>query len=227
MKGIMFNEHYGLESAVLNGSKIRTCRDELSLYKKHTEENWQFIHLLYDCYVELSFDGVNTFTANCNDGKLYDFKTNYSVGETLAIKQSYKDAGFLPSEYCYKYIESVDGYKKERYDEQKGWNNKMFVANNLMPHQIQITDIRLERMQYISDKDCMREGIIKKSIGCYVKGIRSTKENESYTIREDGVAYRLYPNFRQAYESLIDKVSGKGTWDKNPWVVVYYFKLIK
>ena len=103
----------------------------------------------------------------------------------------------------------------------------MFVANNLMPHQIQITDIRLERMQYISDKDCMREGIIKNSIGCYVKGIRSTKENESYTIREDGVAYRLYPNFRQAYESLIDKVSGKGTWDKNPWVVVYYFKLIK
>lgn len=30
----------------------------------------------------------------------------------------------------------------------------------------------------------------------------------------------------KAFAALIDKVSGKGTWDSNPWVFVYEFKLI-
>lgn len=32
---------------------------------------------------------------------------------------------------------------------------------------------------------------------------------------------------RQAFAALIDKVSGRGTWDCNPWVVVYEFELVK
>lgn len=27
--------------------------------------------------------------------------------------------------------------------------------------------------------------------------------------------------------ALIDKVSGRGTWESNPWVVVYEFELVK
>lgn len=36
-----------------------------------------------------------------------------------------------------------------------------------------------------------------------------------------------YPTPRKAFAALIDKVSGKGTWDKNPLVFVYEFELIK
>lgn len=32
---------------------------------------------------------------------------------------------------------------------------------------------------------------------------------------------------RRAFAALIDKVSGRGTWDRNPWVVVYEFELVK
>lgn len=32
---------------------------------------------------------------------------------------------------------------------------------------------------------------------------------------------------REAYAALIDKISGKGTWESNPWVIVYDFELIK
>lgn len=31
----------------------------------------------------------------------------------------------------------------------------------------------------------------------------------------------------EAFAALIDKVSGKGTWDSNPFVVVYGFELVK
>lgn len=30
---------------------------------------------------------------------------------------------------------------------------------------------------------------------------------------------------REAYAALTDKVSGKGTWESNPWVFVYDFEL--
>ena len=31
---------------------------------------------------------------------------------------------------------------------------------------------------------------------------------------------------REAFALLIDKVSGKGTWESNPWVVAYSFELV-
>ena len=36
-----------------------------------------------------------------------------------------------------------------------------------------------------------------------------------------------YPTPREAFAHLIDEVSGKGTWDSNPWVWVYDFELFK
>lgn len=32
---------------------------------------------------------------------------------------------------------------------------------------------------------------------------------------------------REAYAALIDKISGKGTWDRNPYVFAYTFELVK
>jgi hypothetical protein len=31
---------------------------------------------------------------------------------------------------------------------------------------------------------------------------------------------------KEAFSFLIDKVSGNGTWESNPWVFVYTFELI-
>lgn len=36
----------------------------------------------------------------------------------------------------------------------------------------------------------------------------------------------LCPSPKFAYAALIDKVSGKGTWESNPYVFVYDFELI-
>lgn len=47
--------------------------------------------------------------------------------------------------------------------------------------------------------------------------------------RKEGINYGWYRSYdtpREAYESLINKVSGKGTWDSNPYVFVYDFELV-
>lgn len=85
-----------------------------------------------------------------------------------------------------------------------------------MPHQIRITGINCERLQDISDADCLREGIryIPEICKFYFEDVR----------REEGF---YFDNHREAFASLIDKVSGRGTWASNPWVVAYEFELLK
>lgn len=85
-----------------------------------------------------------------------------------------------------------------------------------MPFQIRITGIKCERLQDISDADCLKEGIwyLPKINKFYFEDVR----------REEGF---YFDNPREAFAALIDKVSGRGTWDGNPWVEAHEFDLLK
>lgn len=129
--------------------------------------------------------------------------STHKVGEVVAIAQAYKD--------IYN-----DAYHIGLYGRTAGWTNKMFVKAELMPHHIKITNIRAERLQDISDEDCLREGLIYSPVGVNHYGFYSEKDNCVY--------YFYTP--REAFAALIDKVSGKGTWESNPLVWVYEFELV-
>ena len=147
----------------------------------------------------------------------------YKVGDIVAIAQPYKDI-----------IESLPMYSGAILDEvgmpckeyKAGWTNKMFVRADFMIHHIRITDVKIERLQDISDKECLREGVKRASIGFYAEGVK-VKDWEKEAHRETASGcLKLFPFPRQAFASLIDKVSGKGTWESNPWVVAYSFELV-
>lgn len=140
--------------------------------------------------------------------------------EVVAVAQSYHSlnkSGYVAPEWLDHYCEDSVGYE-----------NKMFVRADLMPHQIRITNVRVERLQDISDEDVYKEGFEKETSnnGCgnyahhweamlvYYDSLGRTREIRS-----------RYP--REAFAALIDKVSGKGTWQSNPWVFVYEFELVK
>lgn len=133
----------------------------------------------------------------------------YNLCEIVAVAQSYADCGNMPD-----YNVDEDGYPI--MPRKSGFFNKMFVRADLMPHQIRITGIRIERLQEISDDDCLREGVrYIPDIGMYYFE-RTDKEQGFY-----------FNSPREAFAALIDKVSGKGTWERNPFVVVYEFELVK
>ena len=131
----------------------------------------------------------------------------YDIGDVVAVAQAYKDI------YPNADFEMVG---KEFMTESAGWNNKMFVRADLMPHRIKMTGIKVERLQDISDEDCRKEGID------YVGGY-----SESYYFGHGVENIRLGNSYREAFAALIDKVSGKGTWESNPWVFVYEFELVE
>lgn len=129
------------------------------------------------------------------------------AGEIVAVAQSYRDCGGVNEEGIpmWEIISSKVG------GTNAGWSNKMFVRAELMPHYVIITAVSVERLRDISDVDCMAEGID------YYE-----QEGFSWCSTE-----KLFDTPREAYAALIDKVSGKGTWERNPYVFVYDFELVK
>lgn len=204
MKKIMFNDRYGLTQAVLDGRKTMTrrlinlCENDLHFMKIADRGEYLF----------------------CSKTVLDSAYPRYKVGEILAVAQSYHElnkAGYVASEWLEHTCESSAGYE-----------NKMFVRADLMPHRIRITNIKVERLQDISDEDCLKEGVEKAFIGYFVDGLKTKDwEKESHVETWDGQTFKLFPYPQEAFAALIDKVSGEGTWDSNPYVFVYEFELLK
>ncbi|WP_028730761.1 hypothetical protein [Pandoraea sp. E26] len=72
---------------------------------------------------------------------------------------------------------------------------------------LEITGVRVERLQSISDADAIAEGVKPTSDG-------------AFHIEED--RYRA-PNPAECYVRLWESISGPGSWDANPWVWVIEF----
>lgn len=210
MKKIMFNDRYGLTQAVIEGRKTMTRRMEFDdeLQQMVTDSD---SYCYDDGYLVFATQGVD----------IHHVKTRYEVGEEVAVAQSYMDAGLLPQmgiEIC-----SIDHFGNmyfKRAISSEGWRNKMYARSDLMPHRVLITGVRCERLQDISDEDCFREGI---SESWYESTDTTTY---GYADEKKGTAVE-FDTPRKAFASLIDKVSGSGTWQRNPWVVVYEFELVK
>ena len=194
MKKIMFNDKYGLTQAVLVGRKTQTRRIAYMPFMAFDDEDFQLKKL---------DNGQALLTLSGNS-----FKTaRYKIGEEVAIAQKYADLAY--DDEFFRLLGKVIF--------EKGCHNKMFVKADLMPHRIRITNIRVERLQDISEEDCIAEGIWKAhNVGL-----------EGVTYWYHGLANSSFRTAKDAYASLINRISGKGTWESNPWVFVYDFELIK
>lgn len=201
MKKIMFNDKYGLTQAVLEGRKTQTRR--ICAFGSNTYEK-----------------AYRNLLSNYKDGGRYNNEllkcSTYKVGEKVAVAQRYLDFrlpnGDVTKEF---YKMCCENYMPlECLSFEAGAKNKMFVLADLMPHRIKITKVRVERLQDISDEDCLKEGI--------------EKYNGKYTVLNAKNKVEFYcDNARLAFKYLIDKTCGRGTWDSNPYVFVYDFELIK
>lgn len=148
-------------------------------------------------------------------------KSRYKVGEVVAVAESYEAIrNERYKDYCND-IYNPFGAKGPDLESEPGWTNKMFVRAELMPYRIKITNIKVERLQDISNEDCLKEGIKEKS---------RFPHKKSYPFYFDGGKHgwdNSYKTPRQAFAALIDKVCGRGTWNINPYVFVYEFELMK
>lgn len=221
----MFNDEFRLTQAVLNGRKTMTRRiieiDEcvrFPIIRFRPLENWEK-KVVNPNYV---FNGHVYAVYNELDLLCHLVKPRYEIGEVVAIAQSYKDSGYSP--------DSLDRHPKDLsirglMKNSAGWNNKMFVKSYACKHHIKITNVKVERLQDISDEDCLKEGIVKQEVISDESPL--IYAYDAFLNGESGYfASQWFKRPKEAFAVLIDKVSGKGTWESNPFVFAYEFVLV-
>jgi hypothetical protein len=142
-------------------------------------------------------------------------------GDRLWVRErhSFNDAMKSDTPHCWLVdVEYSDGTERNILAETKkpkltrergetGWRPSIFMPRWASRILLEITSVRVERVQEISDSDAFAEGI-------------QTAVNEG--LRGDGTARG---SFRDLWDS-INAARGYG-WDVNPWVWVVEFRRIK
>ena len=206
----MFNDKYLLTQAVLRGEKTQTRRKFTLTLDKEVDDK------LIRIYPSKVFFDNGKWLFDY-EGRIYNLpKENYpryKIGEVVAIAQSYNDIG----------KPQFDKFGKD----VAGNNNKLFVKADLLPHHIRITDVKVERLQDISDNDCMSEGL-KFRYKNMNFGNMLTREDYYYDYLDRYGEISCYgtESPKKTFSVFIDKICGYDTWEDNPWVVAYSFELV-
>jgi len=218
MKGIMFKED--LFQAIIEGRKTQTRRTGgLDIINDGPPDDWGYDGNPLDRVKLLGWE-EDPLVVNENDDSnepiqwkgLYPmfevpwwdyeigyFKPRYKEGEILYLKEPYRIG--IMKELMYAYD------KQPQVREVLKWKNKMFMPEKYARYFIEINRVRVERLQDILEEDAIREGFMSTAV-----------------LTPDMLDYRgFYPSehFREKWGTI----NGPGSWEKNPWVWVYEFKL--
>lgn len=207
MDKIFFNNRYGLTRAVVEEYKTKTRR--IATFDEVKEPHTGWLTEQPEAGRLVLCDGVRIVA-----------KSQYKMNEILAVAQSYKSIheAMMSGDYG---DSKYDAFRCAVVAGTKGWTNKMFVRADLMPYRIKITDIKAERLQDISDEDCLKEGVYFDE-RYWVQGY----EVENLWNKMDRQSH--FRSAKAAFAALIESpgIGHKGDWSKNPWVFVYSFELV-
>lgn len=213
----MFNDKFGLTEAVLNGKKTMTrrlCKYDIP------NENYEIVFPVFEPE-EYDDDGNITskldraFGWRDKEGNFTGWNIpKYRIGEIVAVAQCYHSF----------YNDECD---PRMFPSGAGWFNKMLVKAELMPHQIQITDIRIQKLRDISDEDVIKEGFSLEPINDNNGSYAFHHEYMLTYLDKRGLSKEIRDrSAKEAYSILIDKIYPNLLWE-NPYVFIYEFKLIK
>lgn len=113
-------------------------------------------------------------------------------------------------------------YAKEKYGYK--WTPSLFMAKHHCRIFLKITNVRVERLQDISEADAEREGVNVVDYNCY----------ENYMVEKDWhfdemnqKGFHMIENPIGSFASLWAKINGEQSWGNNPFVWVIEFERIK
>lgn len=113
---------------------------------------------------------------------------------------------------------SVDLDKAYLINDYDRWRPSIHMPKVASRIWLQITDIKVERLQQITEEDALAEGIIECEDGTYYNYF--TQKGLRY---QDGVECLLA---KGSFQSLWCSINGLDSWRQNPWVWVISFKVL-
>jgi len=102
------------------------------------------------------------------------------------------------------------------------WKPSIFMPKSASRITLEVTAVRVERLQDISEDDCAAEGVEPPSCNvCIGSRYGCTIPNNS-----PGRCPAFMAGYKRSYEILWKSIN-PGSWQLNPWVWVYSFRRVK
>ncbi|MGR3809571.1 hypothetical protein [Jiulongibacter sp. NS-SX5] len=140
-------------------------------------------------------------------------KAKYQKGDIIWVRESFTVMGHTTKHFAYK----ADLVKQ-------GWDFKWKPSIHMPKAAARIfkkvTNVRVERLQQISQEDCIREGIKQEQFP-------PMWEDSFYFYPCNDSRDRTYSDSAKvSFYSLWRSINGQNSWDLNPWVFVYEFEVL-
>lgn len=125
--------------------------------------------------------------------------------------------------YREEYFDDPHGMDGEKSPEGKYrfWKPSIHMPRWASRITLEITGVRVQRLQNISNEDSIAEGIER------IGGMTSCTPWRNYRIGQKGEMSMHCSSATRAYMTLWESINGAGSWDVNPWVWVIEFKAVK
>lgn len=198
MKPILFNTE--MVQAILDRRKTvtrRCIKHEIHMFEKHGEM------LVYD----------NRYLFDFALDAYIDSQAKYKKGDVLYVRETWSTHYTAESNgelvYCYK-ADGLDLKAECLPGENNRWYPSIHMPKEAARLFLRITDVRIERLQDITEEQAMQEGVEKMS-----------------TPNIPGVGETFIQGFGELWNSTIKKSElDKYGWHANPYVFVYRFNVI-
>lgn len=216
MNKILFNRSFGMLDFAIQGTKTQLRR-----FIRFPDYGSRVVR-----YTPLaSQKGKARF--HLEDGRKfidYEILSTYRVGEIVAIAQSYDEVKAF-----YEKHEAIDSERYKAFMKSTtgkdagmfaiGRKDQFAVKPNLMPHHVRILSLKTQKLQDITEEDCIAEGIL----------VDESKEENKFYVEDKNNGCRCYfSTGRDAYAYFASQTfkNMRNAWILNPPVFVYTFETI-
>lgn len=151
------------------------------------------------------------------------FKMKYKVGDILWVRETWQHTKVLnlhQTDENYGYVYKAD---EQPWGDYEGWTWKpsIFMPKDACRIFLKIKNIRIERLDDISETDAIKEGIEHIEYNCfknYMQGkdwFYNHKNQNGFEMLEDPIG---------SFFSLWAKINGNDSLNENPYCFVYEFE---
>lgn len=210
--------------AILAGNKTMTRRLN-GLEKINTNpDDWQFEWADFSLKMPWRFTQISTVSEKTlADKSFYQSETKCPYGkpgDVLWVRETWAhrfsiNGQYLPNEFVFK--STNDPHEGNSTHEELGlkWFPSIHMPKSACRLWLEITDIRVERLQVISEKDAKAEGVELQKNHKWKNYRIGTEPKEGFSMPFS------------SFETLWRKIHGGDSWNANPWVWVIEFKRIE
>lgn len=203
---ILFNAE--MVNAILEGRKTQTRR----VIKDETKES-----------LEIGYQRGESFALDDPRSKdckyIQSFCPLGEIGDRLWVRETFADSSVTGVEYrdskgkLQRYAYAADCPKGSHGDEMRKefgvkWKPSIHMPRSASRILLEITNIRVERLQDITKEDAKTEGF-------------------DYSTHPSAIQMGYAIGARTNFRFMWDEIYGQSSWNKNPWVWVIEFEVVK